>query len=378
MKNVKYIKENMQRYEIYLAPYATFSKDAIRCEKESSDIRTEFERDIDKIIHSPAYTRYIDKTQVYSNLENDNVSRRMTHIQFVSRAAKTIARALKLNEDLCEAIALGHDIGHVPYGHEGEYILNDISKKVLNEVFAHNVQSVRNLMQLENGGRGLNLTVQVLDGIMCHNGELLQDKYLPITKTFEDFNVQYQSCYTDDSVIKKLIPMTMEGCVVRISDIIGYIGKDIEDAIRLKMLKKEDIPHDIIKVLGITNREIMNTIICDIIENSFDKNYICMSKIVFEKIQELKKFNYENIYHKALSDDNRIELKQKFETLYNIYYNAIIKQDKSNVIWKDFINSMNNKYIKENKAERIAIDFIAGMTDNYFEREYNKYSKDKN
>ena len=103
-----------------------------------------------------------------------------------------------------------------------------------------------------------------------------------------------------------------------------------------------------------------------------------MSKIVFEKIQELKKFNYENIYHKALSDDNRIELKQKFETLYNIYYNAIIKQDKSNVIWKDFINSMNNKYIKENKAERIAIDFIAGMTDNYFEREYNKYSKDKN
>lgn len=376
MNNLDEIKKNALEHEKHFSKNATFSKDAIKIKEEEKDIRSCFEHDIDRIVHSHAYTRYINKTQVYSNVDNDNISRRMTHVQFVSRASRTIARALKLNEDLCEAIALGHDIGHVPYGHEGEYILDRISYEALGEHFAHNVQSVRELLIVENNGNGLNLTIQTLDGILTHNGEFLQDKYYPKKKTKEQFFEEYNNCYKDSSFIKTLRPMTLEGCIVRISDIIGYIGKDIEDAIMLGMIDFKDIPEDIVEVLGKTNKEIMNNIICDIIENSYGKDYICMSDIVFSKIKALKKFNYDNIYIKSLSDNQRKMLEEKFRTLYNYYFKALEKNDRKNLIFKNFLNNMSNDYIKNNKNERIVIDYIAGMTDKYFESEYIKATKE--
>ena len=377
MVDYEKIKKNMNRCEEDLAEYASFSKDAIRDFDESDkDFRNEYERDVDKIIYSLSFTRYIDKTQVYSLRYNDNISRRMTHVQYVSRISRTIARALKLNEDLCEAIALGHDIGHVPYGHEGEYILNDISKEKLGRCFAHNLQSVRDLYVVENNGKGINLSLQTLDGIMAHNGEILQDEYRPIfDKTKQGFLLEYEMCFADDSNIKKIRPMTLEGCVVRISDIISYIGRDIEDAIRLGFLKYEDIPSDILEVLGTNNSEIINTVINDVVENSYGKDYIKMSQEVYDAMIKLKKFNSENIYKKSMTDEDRCVLREKFKFLYDTYIEAINNKYLDNSIYKDFLNYMDEKYLRNTQNGIKVIDFIAGMTDNYFEREYKKYSK---
>ena len=260
MSYLEQAKSNFIRKEENLSEYATKSIEAIRFYPIEEDLRPNYFRDIDRIIHSLSYNRYSDKTQVFSCTENDHISRRMIHVQLVSKIARTIGRALNLNEDLIEAIALGHDIGHTPLGHEGEYILDEISQRELGETFAHNIQSVRHYMYIENKGYGLNLSIQVLDGIMCHNGEILSNKYMPMKKDKEEFLKEYELSYKNYSLLKKYSPMTLEGCVVRISDIIGYIGRDIEDAIELGQIKREEIPEEITKVLGTTNKEIINTI----------------------------------------------------------------------------------------------------------------------
>ena len=359
----------------YLSKYACKDEEAERYEYLEKDLRPDFERDIDRIVYSKAYTRYLGKTQVYTIYEEDHISRRSTHVQFVSRAARTISRALGLNEDLCEAIALGHDIGHVPFGHMGERILNEISFKHTGKVFAHNVQSVRNLQRLEEDGRGLNLTVQVLDGILCHNGEILHKEYRPIKKTKEDFLNEYEKCYESMDNIKSLVPMTLEGCVVRISDIIGYIGKDIEDAITINRLKREDLPESLVKILGSRNSDIMDTIIIDIIENSMDKGYIAMSDKVYNAMQDMIKFNYENIYSLAYSDEEVKKARDMFYLLFDTYLKALKENDITNDIFTKYLFLMCDDYINNTTKERIVIDFIAGMTDRYMFSEYEKYLK---
>lgn len=371
------IKNQMLKSEETLKEYATKSCDAIRFQEENADIRLDFARDIDKIIHSLSYTRYIDKTQVYSYISNDNISKRMTHVQFVSRAAKTIARSLGLNEDLCEAIALGHDVGHVPFGHFGEEILNEISKKRIGKCFAHNLNSVRVFKDIEKNGQGCNLTLQTLDGIMCHNGELIQKEYRPIKKTEKDFFEEYELCKKDQSNIKKLIPMTLEGCVVRISDIIGYIGKDIEDSERLERFNSNMIPNEIKSYLGDTNKTIMNNIILDIVEQSYEKDYIQMSEKVFEQMSNLKKFNYENIYYKAYDENLKKEIKNMFFKLYDVYIKAIENEDTSNDIYEVFLKDMSKKYLKETSSDEKVIDYISSMTDNYIKIQYEKYVSKK-
>lgn len=249
MTNIEQAMNNFLEKESLLSDYATKSSDAIRIEKENSnDIRTPYFRDVDRIIHSLSYTRYLGKTQVYSFKDNDHISKRMIHVQLVSKISRTIARALNLNEDLCEAIALAHDIGHTPLGHSGEAMLNEISLKELGEYFSHNVQSVRELMYVDACGKGINLTIQVLDGVICHNGEMLSSKYEPMKKTKEEFIKQYNDSYKDIKSSKKYRPMTLEGCIVRISDIIAYIGRDIEDAINLGTFKRESIPKNITNI----------------------------------------------------------------------------------------------------------------------------------
>lgn len=373
MENIQIIEEKMKEYEKGLCPKACTSKEAIRKNGIDKDIRTEFERDVDRIIHALSYTRYIDKTQVHSDLQNDNISRRMTHVQFVSRAARTICRALDLNEDLAEAIALGHDVGHVPFGHVGEKILSDISKSRTGNLFLHNLNSVRVLDILERNGEGLNLTLQVLDGIMCHNGELVQDRYIPDKKDFNKLYFEYNECLKDALYVKKLRPMTLEGCVVRISDLIGYLGKDIDDAVMLGMVKEKDIPFDIREVLGTKNDEIMNNIIMDVIKNSYDKEYISMSKEVYGAVVKLKQFNYEKIYNVANTKDDISRFEKIFNDLFDVYLDALNNKKKDNDIYLVFLNQMNSEYLVKNSNEQKVIDFLSGMTDNYIEKQYEKY-----
>lgn len=369
------IKEIMLKNELYLSKYATKDKDAFRINGPlSEDIRPNFFRDIDRIIYSLSYTRYIDKTQVFSNKQNDHISKRIIHVQLVSKIARTIGRALELNEDLIEAIALGHDIGHVPFGHVGERFLDKISMRYNEGHFMHNVQSVRELMYLEDNGQGKNLCVQTLDGILCHNGEFVQKEYRPRIKTQEDFLTDYKTCYEDLSYIKKLVPMTLEGCVVRISDIIGYLGRDIEDAVRLGVFNIEEIPQSLKEILGDSNRDIVSSITQDIIENSIGKDYISMSPNIYNAVKDLKSFNQKHIYDKANSDKDLLKIEEMFNKLFDYLYKVLEDQniDRDNNILKVYLNNMNDDYKKNTSNARIVIDYISGMTDEYFISEFSK------
>jgi dGTPase len=365
------IKENMNLKD--LSNYAIKDAEAIRLvEEKGDDIRPAFFRDIDRVLYSASYTRYIDKTQVFSFVNNDHISKRIIHVQFVSKIARTIGRALGLNTDLIEAASLGHDLGHVPFGHVGERILNDISLKHNEGYFNHNIESVRVLMELEDNGEGKNITIQVLDAIMCHNGEFVLGEYSPLNKTKEQFLEEYNNSYKDETVVKKLRPMTLEGCVVRISDVIGYIGKDIEDAVMLGIIKETEIPDNVRKILGTSNKEIINTIVNDIINNSINKPYIKMSDDIFNALVELKKFNYEHIYSKANTKEEIDDFEKMFNKLFDTYLNDLLINNTESPINKVFLNSMSKKYIENTTNERKVIDFIAGMTDDYFMYCYQK------
>lgn len=369
MKQLAIIKNNFLKIEDTYSPNATKSSEAVRFHPIDDDIRAPFFRDVDRIIHALSYTRYADKTQVYSFKQNDHISERMLHVQLVSKVARTIGRALNLNCDLIEAIALGHDVGHTPLGHTGEALLNEISLRELGEYFAHNIQGVRHYMEVENHGEGLNLSVQVLDGIMCHNGEMLSNVYTPVAKTKEEFLREYQEAYHDLKASSHNHPMTLEGCVVRISDIIGYIGRDIEDAIELGLFERSELPKEITEVLGNTNSDIMNTIILDIIENSLDKPYIALSERVYRALFALKKFNGENIYSKSMTKEDIEYYRSGMNQLYHIYLDDINGNRVESVIYTVFLNSQSPRYLKVTDARRKVIDFIAGMTDDMFIRE---------
>ena len=368
MKIKEKAKINFLKKEENLSEFATKSIDSIRLKSEAEDIRPAFFHDIDRIIHSLSYTRYMDKTQVFVRSENNHISKRITHVQLVSKIARTIGRALNLNEDLIEAIALGHDIGHTPLGHEGEAMLNEISLRELGEYFSHNIQSVRHLMEVDANGNGLNLSVQVLDGIMCHNGEILSCRYEPCLKSEAEFLKQYKNSYLDIKASNKNRPMTLEGCVVRISDVIGYIGRDIEDAIMIGKIKREIIPLEISNILGTTNKEIVNTIILDIINNSIDKPYIEMSESVYNALFKLKKFNYENIYKFSLTDKEKEYYKDGMNRIYNRYLSDIEANNTDSIIFR-FLNDKSSDYITSTNNKRKVIDFIAGMTDDLFLKE---------
>lgn len=362
------IRKIMLKRESLYSKYAAFDEDALRFKDFTPDIRPNYFRDIDRIIHTRSYTRYMNKTQVFSYVNNDHISKRMIHVQLVSKVARTIGRALSLNEDLIEAIALGHDLGHVPFGHVGEKILNKLSLDHGEGIFMHNVQSVRNLSVIED----VNLTIQVLDGILCHNGEFVNNEYHPKPKSPEEFLEEYNNCYLDNNQDSKLTPMTLEGCVVRISDIVAYLGRDIEDAIELGVLEITELPKKITSVIGSTNKSIINHIILDIINNSLEKPYIKLSNETYNAIFELKKFNYIKIYNKANSKEDL----EKYEEMFNLVFRKnlyFLDNNKSNEnIYIKFINNLTLEYNKNNSKARKVIDYIAGMTDDYFIKEYNE------
>lgn len=367
------VLKNSAEMEKYFSSYACKTEEAYRFKKERRknefNVRPTFFRDADRVLHSGAYSCYMDKTQVFPLINNDLITHRGLHVQFVSKIARTIGRSLKLNEDLIEAMALGHDLGHAPFGHMGERCLNTISEKHGLGLFLHNAQSVRVLNEIENGGNGLNITVQVLDGILCHNGEFLCKKYEPdYEKTPEEFMQEYKRTWLEKGFDKTLKPMTLEGCVVRISDVIAYIGRDIEDAITVKLIKREDIPEEITKVLGNKNSEIIDTLVEDLIYHSFDKPYLEFTKEVFTALKKLLDFNYKNIYANPKKEDKE----EKYICMFEMLYEALLEdlKNKTGRINEVYLQTKCAKYKRETSPVRIVIDYIAGMTDDYFLAEY--------
>lgn len=375
----KIVLENLQRERKVFSKYACKNNRGIRKypdrEKipDRGNIRPIFFHDTDKIIHSLAYSRYIDKTQVFYLFENDHITHRVLHVQLVSKIGRVIGRCLKLNEDLIEAISLGHDLGHVPYGHDGEKVLGSLCKDNGIGCFCHNAQSVRFLMEIEQRGKGLNLSLQVLDGILAHNGEMLSREYKPnYGKTWEKFEEEYRKCFTEEDYSKKILPMTLEGCVVRISDVIAYIGRDIEDAIILKLIKRKDIPQGIRQTIGASNDKIINTLALDLIKNSHDKDYLVFSEDIFKALKDLMNFNDKNIYHNPRIKTQSHKIENMFKQLFKKYYQHLENGDTGSPRYRYFWKDMNDNYHRNTDQRRMIIDFIAGMTDDFFNNQYNE------
>lgn len=314
------VRENIEKIEEQiLSPYAVLSKNSKGRQtfEEKCSIRTEFQRDRDRIIHSKSFRRLKHKTQVFITPEGDHYRTRLTHTLEVSQIARTIARGLKLNEDLAEAIALSHDLGHTPFGHSGEHILNEICPYG----FKHYEQSLRVVDFLE-GGKGLNLTSEVRDGIVNHTGENLAN--------------------------------TLEGIIIKFADRIAYINHDIDDAIRGNVISQNSIPNDCIKILGDTHSKRINTMICDLINESMGKNEIKMSDEVLNATLKLRKFMFENVYIGSNAKTEEAKAQQIIERLYKYFV------ENSDKLPEEY-----NKLLKNNDIHRVVCDYIAGMTDRY-------------
>ena len=366
------IKDALNKREAEtLSHLATLSSHGLRRLQEDrlkDGYRQAFSLDVDRILHSLSYTRYIDKTQVFYLIKNDHITHRVLHVQLVSKIARTIGRFLGLNEDLIEAIALGHDIGHPPFGHDGERFLSELCRANNIGYFVHSVQSVQFLDRVERKGKGWNLCLQTLDGILCHDGEIHDQALEPErNKSFEQHQNE-MSCKKADPEIK-LIPMTSEGCVGRIADTISYIGRDIEDAIRLDMIKRSDLPGQSVKLLGNTNGTIVYNLVTDIINNSFQKTCIAFSFEVSEALKILKEFNLEHIYCNPKIKRHSHVIKRLFTILFERYLKDIEKENRCSVIFARFLKDMSEEYINDHSKEEIVRDFIAGMTDSYFLRQ---------
>ena len=364
------IEARLAAKEESLAPYACRSAQAYRYHAESADVRPEFFHDSDRVIHSYCYSRYIDKTQVFYLVENDHITHRVLHVQMVSKIARTIGRFLNLNEDLIEAISLGHDVGHTPFGHDGERILSAFLQKQNEGIFEHNVQSFRLFHDLEKYGKGLNLTAQVLDGIICHNGEILKNEYgCDRNKTPERLLEEYRNSLAGTLKSKAMVPMTLEGCVMRISDVIAYIGRDIEDAIVLKLIERKDLPREITEVLGNKNASIVNTLITDLVNNSIDKETLTFSADVFDALNRLKNWNYENIYLNPKKSTQDEKIKAMFQTVLEKCLEELDTGTKVTGI-NHWYASMGEAYQAATSKVRAVADYVSGMTDDFLMNTY--------
>jgi dGTPase len=354
--------------ETRLSPYACLSSQAVRRKEEDSILtghRQNFSLDADRILHSLAYSRYIDKTQVFYLIKNDHITHRVLHVQLVSKIARTIGRILKLNEDLIEAIALAHDIGHTPFGHDGEKFLTEISKLHGLGPFFHNVQSVRFLEKIERKGKGWNLTLQVLDGILCHDGEVHSQALTPKTdKGFQTFDMEMREKEETPSI--DILPMSLEGCVVRMADTISYVGRDIEDAIRLGLIERSELPSDSCRILGDTNGTIVYTLVEDLVTHSLDKPYACFSPEVGEALRGLKQFNQNRIYMNEKVKKQTPKIKLMFEMLFEKYLDDLRTGNEDSDVQREYLEGMASEYREQTSPAGIVRDFIAGMTDEYF------------
>lgn len=363
-------------------PYAFDDLNAIRRYPNTKDsptlFRSNFIRDVDKIINCPFYNRYSDKTQVFSLYRNDDITRRSLHVQLVSRIARTIGKALNLNLELIESISLGHDLGHTPFGHEGETFLNELYIENSGRIFAHNLQSIRVLDSVFP----YNITLQTLDGIAGHNGEIERQEYHPQSiKNFEEFDNLIESCYTDKNLLKTLAPSTLEGCLVRICDIIAYLGKDRQDGTRTNVHNENDYYNE---VIGSTNAEIINNLSINLIENSYRKNYIKLDKEYFEALKIAKNENYLHLYNTKEKIILQDTIKPMMNLLYKKFINDLNSKNHSSPIYTEHVNYISKPYLMRNKEyleedfNQVVVDFIASMTDDYFIEIFKSLFPEKN
>ena len=354
------------------SPYAFDESRALRRDANPHDaatvLRPAFIRDADKILNCPYYSRCADKTQVFSLYKNDDITRRSLHIQLVARTARTIGRALGLNTELIEAIALGHDIGHTPFGHTGERFLDELYVSHTGLHFAHNLQSVRVLDEIFP----LNLTLQTLDGIADHNGELELDKYAPAPLSgFEQFDARMHACQKDLSAIAKLVPSTLEGCVVRISDIIAYLGKDRHDAEKSKSLGEMQFADT---GIGTINAEIVNNLMVNLIENSYFEPYLKLDSAHFAALRAAKRDNYDRIYLNENVTAADAAIRDMMGRLYERLLKDLAQGNQASPIFRQHIAYLDKPYYNkhrrmpypETEKNRIVTDYIASMTDDYF------------
>ncbi len=319
-----------------------------------------------EIIHSSSYARY-NKTQAFPESAGEGISRRWLHVQLVSYAARQISMALGLCESLAEAIALAHDIGHPPYSHEGEKYLNGICIASGCGCFAHNAQSARVLTLLEKSGKGLNVSLPVVDGVLCHNGEALSQVYeRDCDKTISRLQAEIRNCLELPGFSKNIRPMTLEGCVVRASDVIAYIGRDIEDAISLGLITRDDLPQVSVSVLGNSEAYIRKALINDLISESRNRTAIRYSDRVFQALEELLKFCYKSIYLKTILNELRKERERKFHMLFQACREQLAESGLSQA--GNWAQGIGASYIRTTPVERIAVDYIASMSDGGFEK----------
>lgn len=374
-----YLSDVNNSNEFILSPYATRNSKACRIREHMPKhdiIRPPYSYDVDCIIHNPLYNRYSDKTQVFSFYRNDDLTRRALHVQFVSKIARTIGRALRLNLDLIDAIALGHDMGHTPFGHKGEAFLSNNYKNGTTKrsgrpkYFNHNVHGTRIFRYLLNS----NLTLQTLSGILSHNGEKLFRAYYPSElSSFNDFDAVLEQCYLTRDYHKQLRPNTLEGCVVRISDMIAYAGKDRQDLYKAKLITEKKFNEK--RLIGTQNSQIISNVVVNIIKNSISSPSLNMDKEVFEDLTDLINENYQIIYgNEQLNEPYYTIVEPLMSLLYDSMINAIVTADHQSPIFQHYLNDWiqgnfyrhpENRYIIA-PPDDIVTDFIASMTDDYF------------
>ncbi len=368
---------DLKKKQDELNAYATRDQYSIRREKETFRVqRPNFAKDCERILYCRYFNRYADKTQVFSLYKNDDITRRILHVQLVSRIARNFGRMLNLNLDLIEAIALGHDLGHTPFGHAGERFLSKLYHANTGRYFNHNVHSARILDKVLS----LNLSLQVLNGILCHNGERVSGEYCPhpygsreSEGAFLEFDRQMEECYTHEQAVGALVPATLEGCVVRLSDVIAYLGKDRQDAQILKI----DMPQPFSEnnVLGSTNSDFINNIITNVVSNSYKKPYIKLDKEYADALAYEKQVNFKRIYGPQDKNEPYPTIRRMFERVYEKLLTDFEREDESSPIFRHHINhvfsgfaraeSLKEKYLQE-EPNQIVVDYIASMTDDYF------------
>lgn len=359
-----YRQKAIEREKHFLYAKAAHSDQHSRQQAIDEEHRLPYKRDVDRIIHSKAYARYTDKTQVVYLVENDHITHRALHVQLVSSFARGIAEILRLNLDLVEAIALGHDVGHPPFGHEGENYLSAISQKQGNGFFAHPWQSCRLFTQIEP----LNLGLAVYDGFLCHDGGMQTNQLRPrFGKTWADHAKDKEEKLKNPE--SNFMPATLEGCLVKLCDTMSYVGRDIEDAISLDIISRNQVPKT---HLGISNRDILNTLARDVIQMSYEQDYIALSSEVFEALKTLRQFNFEHIYnHPRLKVESK-KIQRGYQFLFEWLLEDLERFQEESYLWKNFANNKKDAYKTETTAVQMVVDYISGMTDSFFVRTLEK------
>mgnify|MGYP001082143670 CR=1 FL=1 len=367
--------EILKKEDRGLSPFATKNADARRKIALVHPLRGAFARDRDHILYSGAFRRYIGKTQVIYNAASfdEQLANRSIHTLQVSQIARSIGKVLRLNLDLIEAIALGHDLGHAPFGHDGERFLQEICRQNRLGIFHHNLQSLRVADQLSDANRGMNLTFQVRDGIISHDGEVNEVVVRPDKCKKEEDIDNYINCKRSGEEAVTF-PSTLEGCLVRITDSISYIGQDFEDAVRIGLVKESDLPIRVKERLGDNNSEIINTLVRDIIEQSYGKNEIRFSENIAECVFLLKEFNLQRIYENKLLKREREKIRKAFLYLFDYFVQDIKRKKTDSIVFQEWIFNRGEdkgaQYLKIYSPEEVVIDYLASMTDRYFLKAY--------